>query len=455
MTGEGTSASLTARRRLLFTVLALVAAGLAWRLLCSGVILPRWEHAAEAASYPDLYPYLAEELLRSGELGYGSHGATPTTARGPGFPVWLALGILIGGSGPAWLGFWSGVPAVLAGSFLAGALLRRYGPAAGGIGYAVVVLHPLPSLLTSRVMGDEFYAACGFFAAVAWLGALRGHGRRSIVLTLLAALLLGAHTLTRSSGLITLAVLLLAGSGLTRLAPRPGLTLLLAVLTLLPVAAWSLRSSRLEHRPVLVQSLTWYNFWVGEGFDRFGQGWIEPDAWGKTLDLIRSRGALLDDEAVPFHYAGLTPIQTASMERALGKAALRRIVDDPAGYALRVVRGIPRFWIQAQSRTRTVQYAMGVLPVILLAGAGLFTTIANRTAAAHCVAVSALIIAAHNLACAAILPMARMSIEIYPYLGYLAAIGAVSCIGLLRGIRAEEADRDRRDAASAGTSLPG
>src|SRR4029077_9772481 len=122
-------------RRRLVLLGGLLAAGLLWRLVVCFAILPAWESRTGTPSFPDDYPGLARSLLERGTLGYGEGRAEITTARGPGFPAWLAGGIFLGGDGGRWLGFWSGLPIVLLGTVVADQLLRRHGRAAGIVGY--------------------------------------------------------------------------------------------------------------------------------------------------------------------------------------------------------------------------------------------------------------------------------------------------------------------------------
>ena len=101
------------------------------------------------------------------------------------------------------------LPGLVAAAWAAGWLTRRYGPAAGAVGGAVAALHPLPVLMSSRCMSDEFHAALGWAAlacaALALWGRSDAAARRWAVAS---GALFAAHLLTRSSGLLTLAALL-------------------------------------------------------------------------------------------------------------------------------------------------------------------------------------------------------------------------------------------------------
>jgi hypothetical protein len=400
--------------------LAVLLVGLLWRAFLAFGAVPAWEARAGVGSTPDAYPLLAQTLVERGTFGYAGAGASPTTVRGPGFPMWLAASVALGLDDPRWLAFWGGLPGVLAGAWLASWCARTWGFFAGLTAGAVAVLHPLPSLVASRAMGDDFYAALGFGGLALWVAALQSATvRRSALLTLAAGALLGLQILARASGVLTL---LVAGAALLGgrrdRGRRAGLAALLAGVALAPALAWSVRTSRLEGRPVFVHSLAAYNFWIGEGFHRMGAG--EPPS-GNYPEIVRFALARAGPDFAQegFWYASLEPRRAAELERRLGAAARERLLRDPLGYAVRVVQGIPAYWFAAQTRARALQYAWVVVPVLVLAALGV-----RRAAAESLGRLLLLTLVAHNLAYAAVLPAARMSVQVYPALACLAGAGA-------------------------------
>jgi hypothetical protein len=399
----------------------ILAAGLLWRLLLAFVLVPMWEARTGVASAPDAYPLLARSLVTEGTLGYAPVGASPTTVRGPGFPAWLAVSVAAGADNPRWLGLWGGLPGLLAGAWLASLLARRWCAIAGIVGGAVAVLHPLPSLIASRVMGDDFYGALGFAALALWTNALGSEDRRrGAVGAVAAGLLLAVQMLARASGLLTLFVaivyMLWRGRG------KFVLGVILAAVALLPPLGWSIRTSRLEDRPVFVHSLGAYNFWIGEGFDRFGTGKPPSGNYPRIVRFALSQaGPEFEDER--FWYAGLEPLRAAELDARLAHAARQRIADDPLGYARRVLEGIPAFWVRAMTTSRTLQYAVAVVPVLLLAALGIRSVLRDPLGVQLL-----LVLAAHNLAYAAVFPAARMSVQVYPALAYLAGAGAAASL---------------------------
>jgi len=418
-------------RRALAVVLA---AGLAWQAAVCLWLVPAWEQRANVAPTPDGYPLLAENLVRNGTLGYEPVGASPTTVRAPGFPLWLATGRLAGLSSERWLALWGSLPLLIVGSITAGLLWTRRGPIACAVFAAAVLFHPLPSLVAGRAMSDGFHAALGWGAFLCWVAVPRlRHRSWGLAGT---ALLLAGHFLTRSSGLLTGVALLLVTAARERQRLR-SLAIVLAV-ALLPAAAWSVRTSRLEGRPVYLHSLLGYNFWLGEAEDRLGAGTVPGTHIAQRRAFVLETAGMDGIAPREFWYGKLGPREVAEMERTLQRKAQQRIVRDPIGYAGRFLRGLVRFWIGADTRHRQTQYALAVIPLLLLAACGVWTNATSRSGRDGSLAWLALAaIVLHDAAYAAVLPYARFSVEIYPALGWLAAIGAARIVRAPRSLRGQ------------------
>lgn len=407
--------------------LVILLAAALWRLLLCWLVVPWWETSSNIAPTPDAYPTLARSLLHQHVLSYLPLDGQPTTARGPGFPAWLALGMLIGGEDPRWLGFWGGLPGLLLGALVANLAARRFGMMAGAVSATVAVAHPLPSLIAARVMGDDFYAALGCAGLLAWNRVLQKDGqRRARWWVALAGALIGLQMLTRSTGLLTLLAALLVCLWLP--GSRLRHCLLLALIALTPPLLWSLRSSTLEGRPVFVHSLFFYNFWVGEGLDRYGAG--EPPAgnWDRIVSDVY-RQADWPTEGHALWYGTLEPRRMAELESRLGRAAVLRIRHDPLGYIGRCARGLFRFWFQAGTSRRTQQYLAVVLPVLFLAALGSWKQAVPPGRRNLLGTLFLLTIVLHNVAYAVVLPAARLSVQVYPELAYLAGAGAAYLLG--------------------------
>ena len=405
--------------------LAFFVIGLVLRVVAAFWIVPAWEEAAGVAAAPDGYPGLARSLVDDGVLGYPPPGASPTTARGPGSPAWLAAGIVVGTEGTRWLALWGSLPGLLGGALLAWLLTSRFGTAAGVVGGTVAVAHPLSLFVAARAMGDDFYGALGFFALVCVaVAAERSDARGFFPWMAAAGVLLAAQMLTRATGVLTL--LAVVAIVVLRRPVRWRPLAVLVVIALLPPLAWSVRTSRLEHRVVFVQSLAAYNFWVGEGLDRFGAGEATGGHWAEITMFVLDTAGVSEADARTFWYGSLGPRETAEVERVLGRKAVGHVLDDPLGYAARVVRGVGRFWVQAMTRTRTLQYTAAVVPVLVVAVVGIVRLRSTGPMRDPLTILLIVTLVLHNLAYAATLPAARLSVQVYLALAYLAGAAALS-----------------------------
>ena len=393
------------------------------------MLVPLWEARANVASSPDAYPQLARTILKTGTLGFGSIGATPTTTRGPGFPLWLCLGIVLGGDDVRWLAFWGGLPGVIVGVLVFGLLLRDYGEAAAVCGGLVVLLHPLPLFVAGRALGDDFTGAVGMMGLMAFFARVDSP-RWRVMSTLAAGGALALHLLSRSTGLLTLVGLSLAVVCASRRLWRRLAVVL--VIALIPAIIWSIRSSRLEHRPVVIQSLVAYNFWLGEGFDRFGTNELRGVSRRLSMELIFDEAGLDKSRLDRFWWIQLTPGECASIERRLSHEAWKRITDDPSGYLGRVARGLLRFWFGGESALPSRVYVFTAMPVILLALLGAARWISGRISADPLAWAALATILLNMLAYAATIPMARYSVAVYPEMAYLAGMGGGSLVRWIR-----------------------
>jgi hypothetical protein len=277
---------------------------------------------------------------------------------------------------------------------------------------ALAGLHPLPLFTAARGMADEFCGVLGLAGLVAWRCA-ETSARRAWLWALASGLALGAAMLTRATALLFL-MALLAVALLSRASWRRAL--LVACVALGPVLAWSLRSSRLEGRLVFVHSMAAYNFWLGEAQDRFGLAGDLGSLRARAIPLMAREAGVDPTEAGTLWFAQ-SPEQTARLETKLGDAAVRRIMRDPLGYAARVSRGLLRFWIAGDTRSTTLVYTAVAVPflALLLLGA--------RRARDPLLAAILLATALHALLYAAVCPMARYSVAVYPACALLAARG--------------------------------
>lgn len=387
----------------------MIAVSLAARAAAGIVYVPAWESRGIAA-FPDRYPVLAASLLDRGEFGYAPEGATPTTARGPGFALWLALGMAAGGRSQGWIALWASLPGALAAGLVARLLLRDAGPAAALVGGLLAGLHPLAVFTSARGMSDEFVGALLLAATALALREGEAEHERALRSALVAGALLAVAILARATAI--LALVAIAAAWIVKGKNKRALALLAAV-ALLPPLAWSVRSSALEGRPVFVHSLAAYNWWCGEVLETRGLAIRRGETSRAMIETIVAKGEVGRDRA-RFWYGTLAPRETASMERALAAAAVERVREDPFAYAVRVLRGTAWFWIRGETRERTLQYAALVLPVLALAAVG---AVRGR------MGLAAAIVLLHVLAYAAVYPSARMAMQVWPLVAWMAGRG--------------------------------
>jgi hypothetical protein len=392
---------------------ALLVAGLALvvRLAFAFVVVPAWEARSGIAPFPDRYPELARNLWSRGILGYEDF---PTTTRGPGFALWLVPAVASGIGDARWIGLWSCVPGVVGAALITLCLWRRGSAAAMAAG-AIAGCHPVAAFTSSRALADEWYGVLVFVAAVGLLDGGFGASMRAWRAAATAALALAL--LTRPTAAI--AVVAIGIAALVELGDRRRLRGALLLLALIPSLAWSVRSSRLEGRPVFVNSLLAYNFWLGEAQARAPVGAGSGSLRSEALRLMADEGGYAPAKAPGFWYGSLAPPETARMETALTAGALDLIGSHPVRYLGRVVRGLGSFWFQADSLATSLLYGAFLVPLIGLAVLGL---VRGARAREGLVVAAFGIVAAHNVFYASTVPAARSAVQLVPLLAFLAGI---------------------------------
>ena len=393
-------------------ILLLVAAvGLAARLVCAFVIVPRFESATHVAPDPDRYAELAHAIALRGELGFDPPAASPTTVRGPAFPGWLAAGMTFGRS-VRWLGFWAAIPGLAAALGTALALNRSHGRAAALAGGLIAAAHPLPIFFSARLLPDEAYGAWLLLGVASWIAATRSEGAGArIAWGASAGVLLAAASLTRVTALLAVAILAIVT--VVRWPRARGAAGVATLLVCIPVGAWAVRTSALAGAPVIVESLPGYNFWLGESAARSGFSSGYAESRRRAHDLMAEEAGTPETASPSFWYLTLSPRDLHAFDATLRRSAVRTIERRPLAYAERVAAGLFWFWTRAESRSTTLGYAVVALPVLALALAGM----------SRATIVPASIVLGHLVLYAAICPMARYSAEVYPAIALLAGVG--------------------------------
>ena len=379
------------------------------------------ERRSNVTPDPDRYAELAASLIDRGELGFSPPGASPTTVRGPAFPAWLALGMLAGGRGPGWISFWSSVPGLIAAAVIFFVLHRSHGRRAALVGGLLCAVHPLSCFVSARVLPDEFYGALlllglvsigdtPLFSYKAVSGELcKKKGSVPYVNAAIAGVFLSVAALTRATaGLVMVAVVV----GALVVKPRRVLVAMtITLMGLVILGAWTLRTSALVGKPAFVESLAGYNFWLGEAADRYGFATGFGQARERAHELMAAEAGTTETRSPSFYYGALGPPEAHELNERLSHAAVKLVEAAPLHYLRRCVAGLFWFWVRAETATRTFQYALVALPLVLLGLWGLWRTGPGTVLFA---------VIAHLAIYAAICPMARYSVQLYPLLCYLA-----------------------------------
>ena len=180
------------------------------------------------------------------------------------------------------------------------------------------------------------------------------------------------------------------------------------------LGAWTWRTSSLVGRPAFVESLVGYNFWLGEAADRFGFAVDFGQARERAHELMAAEAGTPETRSPSFLHVTLPPREARELDEKLVRAAVRAVAARPFAYAKRVAAGLFWFWVRAETATRTFQYALVALPLVVL---GLFGLARSGSR------LLIFVVVAHVVIYAAICPMARYSVQLFPLLCYLAGIG--------------------------------
>jgi hypothetical protein len=327
----------------------------------------------------------------------------------------------IGGRSEGWVAFWACVPGLLAAAAIAALLARSYGRNAGLAGGLLCAAHPLACFVSARALPDEFYGAALLLGLVAWQSSLRSPRIWHVVgWGGLAGALLASASLTRVTAVGVLILLVVSG---LRIKPRPWIPCAVVMVVAAAILApWMWRTSALVGRPAFVESLAGYNFWLGAAADRYGFASDFGQARERAHTMMEREAGAQEVRSPSFWYATLSPRQARAFDDDLRTAAWRSIAQRPFSYAARCGSGLLWFWIRAETAPRTVQYAVVALPLLAMSVFGLSKLFARPELGALSARLVVTVVVAHVLVYAAICPMARYSVQVYPLICYLAGV---------------------------------
>jgi hypothetical protein len=169
-----------------------------------------------------------------------------------------------------------------------------------------------------------------------------------------------------------------------------------------------------------VESLAGYNFWLGEAADRYGFAADFGHARARAHELMAREAGTLETGSSTFWCGTLAPREARDFDEQLVKAGLRRVVSRPISYARRCVAGLMWFWIRSETLSQTTRYAALSVPLVALSVFGAWTLGRRPPPGALPAWLVVGVVVAHVAIYAAICPMARYSVQVYPLICYLA-----------------------------------
>ncbi|MBI3564506.1 MAG: glycosyltransferase family 39 protein [Elusimicrobia bacterium] len=329
------------------------------------------------------------------------------TGHPPGYPLFLAPFLAVGGDLGLSLARW----ATIAAGALAPALTYRVAlrlratRTAALVAGALVALDPMMIYFSARLMSESLFTALVLGFLYAWLYAWEAGAVRSAAL---AGVLGGAASLTRGTMLPFGGVLALVA--LWRRREQPRWAALVAVCGLCwagTIAPWTFRNWRVYHRFVPVSVQGGWNFYEG-----------------LTVDPEQIRHARAEAMGAEARALGLDSVQADEYFAAKSKAFIR---EDPGEFLRLCAVKAARFWRPAPEPPHGLltRVAAGAFTLLLFAGALLGLRAASRATGAW----FALAWIAHlNLLHAVFASNLRYRLPVEPVVAVLAGIGLAALL---------------------------
>jgi len=301
-----------------------------------------------ALIFTEIAPHYDEiEFLRFGRA-IAEDGASPALWRAPGYQWFVAAGLSLAGGKAVGIRLLQVVLSVIS-SFVVYRIGRTmWGERAGLAAGTFVAFYPSHVALSHLLWSETLF---GFLILLAFGWLLEADDGNSWKAALLAGLLLGASTLTRSTGIVLVCVSvpwLLVRRWNTR-----GLLLVTMVVAgvVVVVLPWSIHATALAGRTVLIDTNAGFNLWSGN--NRYIPGDVQS-LW--SVGLVQENGTdpaiarfLPDDQwrgevAYRMIRDGVNDPHGPDGERWYRTRALQTIGDDPAGFAARVPGKLATLW---------------------------------------------------------------------------------------------------------------
>ena len=347
---------------------------------CAVLLVSLVVKALLAFAVSDIAPqYDERQFLRFATDVYQGNGP-PVLWRAPGYQLFMALGLALAGGESLGIRLLQ-VLASVASSLLVYRIARReWGEGAGLAAGAFVALYPAQVAFSHLLWSETLYCFLTLFAFERLLAADR---RGSLAIALSAGLLLGAASLTRSTGLGLVAVsgvwLLFRG----RTGVRPAAALLAGAALL--VVPWSLHATARAGCPVLVDMNGGYNIWNGNN-EYIPEG--VQAVWGVGLRLENGMDPSLveflpddqwrDEVAYRMASAGIASRFDCDGSAWYRDRGVAEVLSDPGEFLLRIPLKLSSLWSPDLFLTRhLVRDWYGETPVALALGLALLALAAS------------------------------------------------------------------------------
>ncbi len=353
-------------------------------------------------------------------FSYQAGKDTPTITRAPLFPLVLGVTYLAAGHQRDFT-LWRSVEAVVeaATAVLLALLVLQAAPGVprnlhiAGVAGTLYALNPQAAQWATRLTPETWMTFFAVLAALAFVVWLR---RASYASAALLGLTLGLLILTKSVSLGVPVIAAVAGALLVRRDGAPARrAVLCGVLVLVVaysvVAPWTIRNYRVSHAFVPVQTLTWYNFWMGMEAGRGPSPGYDPLS--------------VEYQTRPFSIEQKTPAQDLQREAMLRDHALTFVREHPGGMARKIGDDLVAFWYEWNAATLRTPAAAAYLLQLALAVAGVVIGLRRpglRRLAGVCLAFPVYYVVAYSPFFAHF----RFSLPTIPFTAALAAIALVA-----------------------------
>lgn len=401
-----------------FFIVFVCALGL--RLLCFGLF--PWPHVLI-----DGYDKIALSIISGSGFSYDT--VHPTVTRGPAYPIYVAVTFLVSGGRSL---FALRIVSCILDAFTAGMLVRlgrtvwwrdtpRYGVVAGLL-YAI---NPFAIYYTVK-LGSETLAA---FALIVFLVVYMKLICFPVPRPLYAVLLGAASGFLVLNKSVFLPIVLLLFCTIPPLSKRLSTARLnwrvVAVCTgvmLLVIAPWSIRNMLVSGRPVLVQTLTGFNFWYDFALDANRNSAIRSG----NLDSTYTGGPVKMPDGTEFTPYSISAAEDAAGDAILTREALRWVIANLVATVWKILDNIASFWYLLESPRKMIVGGLFSCVLLLMAWVGIkkWPPEVNKAIPVFLAGVVALIVFAYS----PIMAVFRYSLVTYPILSLLIAPGFESLI---------------------------